>query len=186
MNASGASALRNQAADVRVRAARLEDRDAIARMCAALWPDASAVEHGREVLQKIEGRSLSTLPVTIFVAEVAAGGQTAEGQGSQGALDVRPSQDQLIGFIEVGLRSHADGCDESHTVGFLEGWYVIADWRGRGVGHRLVTAAEEWARGHGCVEMASDTWIDNQVSQRAHESIGYEVVGRCVNFRKAL
>ena len=28
----------------------------------------------------------------------------------------------------------------------------------------------------GCVEVASDTWIDNEVSQRVHEALGYEVV----------
>ena len=47
-------------------------------------------------------------------------------------------------------------------------------------------AAEEWARAHGCLEMASDTWIDNEESQRAHEALGFEVVDRCVNFRRAL
>jgi aminoglycoside 6'-N-acetyltransferase I len=165
MNGSGASAWRKQTKGFRVRAARLVDSDAIARMCAALWPDASAKEHGREVLQKIQGRGVSTLPVTIFVADAEA---------------------QLIGFAVVGLRSHADGCEESHAVGFLEGWYVIEGWRGRGVGRGLVAAAEEWARGHGCREMASDTWIDNEVSQRAHESIGFEVVDRCVNYKKSL
>jgi aminoglycoside 6'-N-acetyltransferase I len=34
--------------------------------------------------------------------------------------------------------------------------------------------------------MASDTWIDNEVSQRVHDSLGYEVVDRCVHYRKAL
>ena len=168
MNGSRASALRNQAADVRVRPARVADCDTIARMCAALWPDASAEEHGREVLQKIQGRGASTLPITIFLAEVVAK-SPAESRGSHDASDAQLAKTQLIGFAEVGLRSHADGCDASHAVGFLEGWYVIESWRGRGVGRSLVAAAEEWARGHGCHEMASDTWIDNEASQRAHE-----------------
>jgi hypothetical protein len=34
--------------------------------------------------------------------------------------------------------------------------------------------------------MASDTWQDNEPSQRAHESLGYEVVDRVVTFRKSL
>jgi len=34
--------------------------------------------------------------------------------------------------------------------------------------------------------MASDTWIDNEASQRAHEALAFEVVDRCVHFRKAL
>jgi aminoglycoside 6'-N-acetyltransferase I len=34
--------------------------------------------------------------------------------------------------------------------------------------------------------MASDTWQDNVDSQRAHEALGFEVVDRCVNYRKVL
>jgi aminoglycoside 6'-N-acetyltransferase I len=92
----------------------------------------------------------------------------------------------LIGFLEVGLRSHADGCDTSHAVGFIEGWYILETWRRRGMGALLAVAAERWARAQGCTEMASDTWIDNDGSQRAHEALGYEVVDRCVHYRKRL
>jgi hypothetical protein len=35
-------------------------------------------------------------------------------------------------------------------------------------------------------EIASDTWIDNEPSQRAHEALSFEVVDRCVHYRKAL
>lgn len=79
-----------------------------------------------------------------------------------------------MGFLEAGLRSTA------------EGWYVAPEWRRWQVGAALVAEAEAWARAQGCREMASDTWIDNADSQRAHEALGYEVVDRCVNYRKAL
>jgi len=90
------------------------------------------------------------------------------------------------GFIEVGMRSHADGCDTARPVGFVEGWYVREVFRNRGFGGRLLRAAEEWARTQGCREIASDTWIDNEASERVHEALGFEVVDRCVHFRKAL
>jgi hypothetical protein len=32
----------------------------------------------------------------------------------------------------------------------------------------------------------SDAIIDNELSQRAHEALGYEVVDRCVHYRKRL
>ncbi|HEY2014731.1 MAG TPA: GNAT family N-acetyltransferase, partial [Bryobacteraceae bacterium] len=70
--------------------------------------------------------------------------------------------------------------------GYIEGWYVAPDCRRGRVGARLVAAAEEWARHHGCTEMASDTWLDQLDSQRAHEALGYQVVDRCVNYRKPL
>ncbi len=130
-----------------------------------LWRDASAAEHARVVALLVAGRTPGSLPAVIFVAEV---------------------QDCLVGFVHVGLRSHADGCDASHPVGYLEGWYVKSEHRLRKVGAQLVAAAEEWARGHQCTEMASDTWADNLASQRAHEALGFEVVDRCVNYRKPL
>jgi aminoglycoside 6'-N-acetyltransferase I len=91
----------------------------------------------------------------------------------------------LIGILEV-MRSHADGCNPARPVGFVEGWFVHETFQGRGIGKELMNAAEDWARAQGCVEMASDTCIDNEESQRAHEALGFEVVDRCVNFRKAL
>jgi aminoglycoside 6'-N-acetyltransferase I len=160
-------------ANICVRLARVQDCEQIARMCAELWPDASAQEHLRELLSKVEGTATRMLPVAVFAAESTCGEPGANGS-------------KLIGFVEVGRRSHADGCDESHPVGFIEGWFVVENWRGRGVGGTLVAAAEDWARKQGCAEIASDTWIDNKVSQRAHEALGYAVVDRCVNYRKAL
>jgi len=46
--------------------------------------------------------------------------------------------------------------------------------------------AENWAREQGCIEMASDALIDNRLSHRAHASMGFEVVDRCVHFKKKL
>lgn len=85
-----------------------------------------------------------------------------------------------------GLRSHADSCNPSHAVGYVEGWYVAEEFRGRGIGKGLLAAAEEWARSQGCVKMASDAVIDNVLSQNVHQRLGFEVVERSVLFRKAL
>ena len=92
----------------------------------------------------------------------------------------------LICFLEAGLRSHADGCSPGNPVGFVEGWFVSERYRGRGVGAQLLMTAESWARGRGCVEMASDTWIDRTLSQRVHEALEFKVVDRCVHYKKAL
>jgi aminoglycoside 6'-N-acetyltransferase I len=92
----------------------------------------------------------------------------------------------IVGFIEVGLRSTADGCDWSRAVGYVEGWYDAASHRRRGVGAQLIAAAENWAREQGCTEMASDTQIDNTQSLQAHLHLGYEVSERSILFRKSL
>jgi aminoglycoside 6'-N-acetyltransferase I len=91
----------------------------------------------------------------------------------------------LAGYIEAGERSIADGCLSS-PVGYIEAWYVDPDVRRQGHGAALVGAAEDWARGRGYAEMASDALLDNEVSHRAHESIGYTEVDRVVTYRKSL
>ena len=151
---------------VLVREARPEDRSALAALRHELWPDSSAQEHGEELARLLAGEVRGTLPSVILVAESASR--------------------VIVGFVEAGLRSHADGCDPSRPVGFVEGWYVLPDWRRKKVGARLLPEAEAWARVQGCQEMASDTWADNVDSQRAHEALGFEVVDRCVNYRKPL
>ena len=89
------------------------------------------------------------------------------------------------GMIEARLRDYGEGCETS-PVGYIEGWFVYPELRGSGVAGALVGAAEDWARGLGCTEMASDTWLDNAVSIRAHGKLGYQEAERLVHFVKQL
>jgi aminoglycoside 6'-N-acetyltransferase I len=156
--------------DILIRTAQRSDRDQLAQFRAALWPNASVEDHARETTLILAGTLPLTMPLVIFVAELAA--ETSNGT--------------LAGFLEVDLRSHADGCNPARPVGYIEGWYVAESYRHRGIAKKLLAAAEDWARSHGCLEIASDTWIDNEISQRVHEALGYEVVDRCVHYRKTL
>lgn len=151
-----------------IRPAQPSDLEQLALMCKALWPASSAEEHAKELRLILAGNadSVLTMPISILVAEAVDG--------------------TLQGFVEVDLRSHADGCNPSRAVGYIEGWYVAEQYRQRGVGRELLATAEEWARNHNCVEIGSDATIDNERSQRAHEALGYEVVDRCVHYRKKL
>lgn len=91
----------------------------------------------------------------------------------------------LCGFVEVGTRAYAEGCETS-PVGYIEGWYVDPDVRQQGCGRALLDAAEEWARAAGYREMGSDALLDNTLSHRAHRRCGYQEVERLVVFRKPL
>jgi aminoglycoside 6'-N-acetyltransferase I len=91
----------------------------------------------------------------------------------------------LCGFVEVGSRPYAEGC-QSSPVGYVEGWWVDADVRRAGVGTALLDAAENWARGMGYTEIASDALLENTVSHAAHRRCGYQEVERLVTFRKSL
>jgi aminoglycoside 6'-N-acetyltransferase I len=152
-----------------VRPAIASDREALADMFAALRTDQPREEHALEIDTIFVGTFRSTLPYALFVAEI----------GSE-------NDRELIGFAEVGMRSHAEGCDSSRPAGFLEGWFVKAEHRKKSVGAALMRAAEDWARAQGCTEMGSDTWHDNDVSIAAHRALGFEIADRLVAFRKSL
>jgi len=68
----------------------LDSGGELAGMCHSMWPNESLERRGR-------GRCTPRRQAVAFVAQ--------DHDGS------------LIGFIEVSLRSHADGCDPSNPVG---------------------------------------------------------------------
>jgi len=144
-----------------IRAVETSDSAEWLRMRTALWP---ADDHDIEIEEYFRAGP-SLLLAAVFVAERPSGG--------------------LSGFIEIGLRTYAEGC-ESSPVPFIEGWYVDADVRQTGLGTGLVRAAEEWARGGGHREIASDVETDNDVSLGAHRSLGYEEITRLVCFRREI
>lgn len=149
-----------------IRTARPGDEDELAELRALLWPDGTVEEHRGEVQKLIQSGMSGTLPAAVLVAI----------DGGEG----------LTGFLEVGLRSHADGCDVARPVGYVEGWFVREEFRGQGIGKLLMKAAEDWSRTHGCREIASDALVDNMESREAHAALGFEVVDLCVHLRKGL
>jgi aminoglycoside 6'-N-acetyltransferase I len=127
---------------------------------AELWPDqpvANLDSEGRAAL-------VAEPPLVVFVAE---------------------EDSMLVGFIELSLRSYAEGCASS-PVPYVEGWFVQAGWRLRGVGGALMNAAAEWSRAHGYTELGSDTEVTNHLSRAAHAALGFEEVETLVIFRRSL
>jgi aminoglycoside 6'-N-acetyltransferase I len=153
---------------MQVRHVEPDDRSDWVALRLALWPDENEAAHRLAVDHFFLGPgTLGAMPEAVLVA-VAPGSHPA-----------------VIGFAEVSRRAYAEGCDSS-PVGFLEGWFVIPERRGQGVGRALVEAAEAWARRLGCREFASDAVANNGLSAAAHRGVGFEevVVIRC--FRKSL
>lgn len=148
-----------------IRLAEPADLEGIVRLAGELWPEEPAGDAREHMAATLAGEPHSMLPLVVFVAEF---------------------QGELVGFVEVGLRSHAEGCDGRRAVGYIEGWYVRPRHRLVGVGRALILRAEEWARAAGAVELGSDTWLNHQLSIDAHRALGFEVVERAVHFRKAL
>jgi len=136
--------------------------DSWIEMRGKLWPHLDSLEHQTEM------ESLLVKPAR-FMAFLAL---STEGKA--------------IGFAETTLRmDHVNGC-ESWPVAFLEGVYVIPEFRRIGVAKRLLEAVECWGQSNGCTELASDAEIDNIVSHQMHNSLGFQETERVIYFKKIL
>jgi aminoglycoside 6'-N-acetyltransferase I len=132
------------------------------RMRDALWPE-PARGHGGEIDRYFCGHGREPLQVLIAFDEPV----------------------RAIGFIELSIRSYAEGC-ETDRVAFVEGWYIVPNARGRGVGAALIRAAEEWGRSQGCTELGSDAEVENLASAAAHQAVGFTQSGVVRCFLKSL
>ena len=106
---------------------------------------------------------------------------------SEGAVFLaEDTQGSVIGFAEISLRhDHVDGASIS-PVPYLEAWFVEASFRRQGIGRALMNAVEQWAISRGFTELASDAEIDNSLSIRLHELLGFSEIDRNVTFLKTL
>ena len=90
-----------------------------------------------------------------------------------------------IAFMELSLRPYVNGC-LYRPVAFLEGIYCLPDYRQRGISTMLVEIAENWARDHDIQELASDAYLENSLSHKAHARWGFAQTEKVVYFRKKL
>lgn len=145
---------------LRIRATRPADAAEWLRLRRALWPDCPPARHRLEIAQFRRPRGL------VAVADAGDG--------------------RLAGFAEVSIRrDHVEGTTAA-PVPYLEGWFVAAAWRGRGVGRALLGFVEAWARRRGFRELASDAETGNRRSLAAHAALGFREAGRSVHFVKRL
>jgi len=141
-----------------IRRARQEDSAEVLRLWLALFPDDTTASQSIQSL--IDGTT-------------------------RGALMVAEREGGLGGFLEVGTRPYAEGCETS-PVAYIEAWYVDEDIRKQGIGRALFKAAEDWGREQQLIEIASDALIENEISIAAHKALGYQEVERIVCFRRDL
>lgn len=152
-----ASFLMTRSSDVIVRKLRLEDEADWLGLRKRLWPDSD----------EANARAWSAREDAVTLVAVHTG------------------QIGVIGFVEVGTRAYADGCETS-PVAFLEGWYVDLRHRGAGIGAHLVRTAMRWAQNRGLKELASDSLLENKSAHLAHLGVGFKEVERSIKYRLAL
>ena len=142
--------------DGNLRQAEPEDAGTVAALACELWPD-----HTPEELAGEYEQLLSADDAAVFLY----------------MKDGEPA-----GFAHCQLRRDYVEGTETSPVGYLEGVWVKETERMRGIARELVSACEQWAKGKGCTELASDCELVNTVSQAFHQAIGFEEANRLVAY----
>ncbi len=136
------------------------DIPAVARMAVMMW-DSHTVEELCETFAEVIGSEESA----VFVAE---------------------SDNQPVGFAQCQLRHDYVEGTHSSPVGYLEGIFVMPQYRNSGYAKELLMKCEEWAKSKGCSEFASDCELENSVSLDFHLKLGFTEANRIICFTKKL
>ncbi|MTI21615.1 GNAT family N-acetyltransferase [Fulvivirga sp. RKSG066] len=93
--------------------------------------------------------------------------------------------DVEVGMLEMSLRNFVDGCLSS-PVAYIEGIYINSKLRGQGYGAKIIDLAKNWAKSKQCIELASDTEINNTNAQKFHDAVGFKETYRIVQYKMTL
>ena len=143
-----------------IRKAEQKDLAALTALALALWPEHEQEELKAEVSDLLKGEG-----AVLFLA--------CEGE-------------ENVGFAQCQLRHDYVEGTESSPVGYLEGIYVLEEYRNRGIAREMLAACESWAREQGCREFASDCELANTQSLRFHLKVGFAEANRIICFTKRL
>ena len=91
-----------------------------------------------------------------------------------------------VGFAQCQLRHDYVEGTETSPVGYLEGIYVVPEYRKKGFAGDLLDACENWAKEKGCREFASDCELGNTPSLQFHLRMGFAEANRIICFTKKL
>ena len=95
-------------------------------------------------------------------------------------------EDKAVGFAQCQLRYDYVEGTETSPVGYLEGIFVVEEYRGKGYAKELLSECQKWAKEKGCFEFASDCELDNVTSLKFHMAMGFEEANRIICFTKKL
>jgi aminoglycoside 6'-N-acetyltransferase I len=143
-----------------LKEAAMEEAETVANLAIQMWEDNSIEELTEEFRDYIKSEN-----GVVFLA----------------VLD-----GEAVGFAQCGVRhDYVEGTDTS-PVGYLEGIFVVEEYRRRGLAKDMLLACEKWAKEQGCTEFASDCELENEDSLRFHLKMGFKEANRIICFAKNL
>lgn len=102
------------------------------------------------------------------------------------AFILQDQSGQYIGLADASIRyDYVNGCQHSPVV-YLEGLFILKDYRRLGLSSLLISKVEKWGKAYGCLELASDTAITNDVAQNMHKKLGFIETETVMFFKKDL
>ena len=144
-----------------IREATINDSDEIANLAKEIWKNNSISELKKEFTE-----SMASVKACIYVFE--------------------DKDKRIKGFAQCNLRYDYVEGTKSSPVGFLEGIFITEEYRGKGIGKVLLSAAQSWAKENGCIEFACDCGINNSTSYNFHIHNGFKEVNRIICFSKKI
>lgn len=143
-----------------IKRAKVKDLSSLAHMAVKMWQDSSIFELEEEFKEIIHNDN-----AVVFIKFV----------------DEKP-----IGFAQCSLRfDYVEGTQTS-PVGYLEGIFILEEYRHKGYAKELLKACEKWAKGKNCSEFASDCELDNYNSYKFHIAAGFIEANRIICFKKVI
>lgn len=143
-----------------IRKARVEDAGKIASLAIQMWESHTIEELTQEFCDYMNKES--------------------------GIIFLAISDGCAVGFAQCGLRyDYVEGTDSS-PVGYLEGIFVVGEYRKRGLGKDMLETCQKWAKEQGCTEFASDCELFNEDSLKFHLKLGFTEANRIICFTKKL
>jgi GNAT superfamily N-acetyltransferase len=137
------------------------DAEAVARLSGELGYPASAAQIAARFRAVRESSALQ--PAEVFVACDAA-------------------SEAVVGWVHVVVPAVM----ESDSMAEIWGLVVADGQRGRGIGTRLMAAAEDWARGQGCATMRLRSSQRRAQAHGFYQRLGYRVVKTQLAFSRSL
>ena len=143
-----------------IKTATDQDRSALAQLAIQMWDSASLAELEADFAEIINSDTAVCF--------------------------IKYYENTPIGFARCSLRTDYVEGTVTSPVGYLEGVFVKEEYRNKGFAKELLFACEQWAKGKGCSEFASDCELTNINSLIFHLSMGFDEVNRLICFKKEI
>lgn len=99
-------------------------------------------------------------------------------EDGDGALFIAQDR-EVVGFLTIRMRQAHGQPYLTHTRwAVVDNLGIIAERQRQGIGHRLMEAAQHWARQQGAGRVQLTVWEFNEGAIAFYESLGYETVSR--------